>query len=146
MWKLFLSLAIISGILPVILWGMVSGQNTRLMSRAAQDTELRLWLEPKEVKTMPGKEATFTLMANFDSSSRIIPKLTVNLTKPEHTTVYPLSFNYTNPFTGKVSLGELKVSSVQSGRYEIKIPDNGIDTNMTDLKAITFPAVLIVAP
>lgn len=142
--KLYLSLAVIGALLPVVLWGVVSGQPTRLTTRADQANELRVWFVPAEVKARPGETIKLKVMANYDGGNNILPKIKVIINTPPNLTTTTNEINFNTPFTGQVSLGELSVRATTEGKYKVYIPDEGIYTGMNNLNATTFPAMITV--
>lgn len=145
-WRMVVSLAVFSGILPVVLWGVVSGQPNKLISKADQASELRVWFEPSDIKMKKGETTDVSIMAGYDDETKIIPRLEMNISSIKGLAITPASINYKNAFNGSVNVATIKVKAENTGSFEVNVPDSGIYTGINDLKAIIYPAKIVVEP
>jgi hypothetical protein len=145
-WKIYLSLIVISAILPAVLWAVISGKTTSLTSRASQGAEMRIWFEPANSQIISGKSVKIQIIASFDDPGKIIPYAKIKVSVPEQIWVDENTVEYTQPFSGRTSLGEINVTGNAPGKYVLNIADNDINTSLVNLDVITFPAIINVVP
>ncbi len=141
--KLFLSLGVVAAILPLLLWGVTQAPKLNLQTRA-ESAQVRLWWEPAQVRINLGKRVKLTLVAEYFNQSKLIPVVKAALRVPEGLRAEPAEISYLQPFSGRVSVGEVVIEADRPGRYELGVLESGVFTGIGSMEIIESPAIIIV--
>jgi|GEM_PF-3431737 len=144
--KKFLPVFVLFFFLPFLVMLVMRPSELRFIGRADQNDELRMWLEPSTVVMESGDSTTLKVVASFEHESRVIPALTykvvpVGFLKPDR-----MDFRYQKPFRGQVTLGEVVITGLQAGDFEVSIPKESIEVENYDypLEIVTSSSRIIV--
>jgi hypothetical protein len=132
--------------LPVFYGLVANPPQLKFLSHAGQNLELRIWLEPANVLTVKGHEVELTAFALFDNDSTNIPALKIKLSPDSSLSLDKAEISTFTSFSGKVSLGKIKVTPSASGEYKVTIPESGVVITGIEgpVKIVTAPASLTV--
>ena len=140
-WGVFVGAGLVTGLLPVMVWGVSSGTRT-LFSTRAQTHELRLWWEPAEATLRIDQAMKFKLMANVESKNGI-PALEMELDIPKGILVAPKIVRY-GKLIGTSVVGEVDVVAVNQGDFLIGIIEDKVVTGYPDITIIASPVKIKV--
>ncbi len=137
------SLVVMAAILPMALVGLMSPGGFSLNSRADSAKQLNVWLEPAEVVARPGKAFRLQVVAELNNKNTIVPQLSGWVTADKGLNVSNTAINYSKPFSGKVVLGELTVTTTSEGKYEVHVEESSISTGIPDLNVKTGKTAIL---
>lgn len=129
---------VLAAILPVFLIVALSPPDLKFLTRADSDAELRIWFEPAQIVTSPGKSTTLKVYAQFESDSHVLPG--VSFRPISNGVQLQGEISYLKPFNGEIELGEIQVIATTSGSFEVMIPQDMVET------AYTNPLVVVTSP
>jgi hypothetical protein len=142
----FLSFFALAAILPILLIGVLNSEGLKTMIRANQPNELRIWFEPAEVITHPKVKFKIKVMAEYDSSDSLVPKVETTLKKNGDFNIDNPKISYETPFSGKVVLGNYEMTTNSTGTFSLEIPSAAVFTQLTDLNISTAKAIIYSKP
>lgn len=144
--KSFLPIFVLSAMLPFLIGFVVSPPDIGFLTRADSSSELRVWLEPANVVMSRGSEASFTVVASFESDTMLIPEISLNIVGGPSLSVNNPNLSYSIPFSGKVELGKVTVAALESGQATLTIPEDSIIITAFDspLEITTGAANIVV--
>lgn len=130
---------LLAAILPAVLYFVSMPPDLRFSPRADSESELRIWLEPAQVISSPNRQVTLSVKALFESESLLIPSITV-VAESDGLEVGN-KLEYLRPFKGQVELGEMTITTSESGSFVVDIP-----TEKVEITAFTAPLTIITSP
>lgn len=133
--------------IPILLIALNSTSRFTLFSRAQNRAELRLWLTPASLMSAAGRAAKFEVTAEFENETDFVPVLSLLVAGDPKLGIAPIPLNYPVPFRGRVVVGTVTVTPLESGRFQLFIPPASVTTSLLpSAKIITSGASLIVKP
>lgn len=137
------SFLVVAALLPAVLMGVLNPDGLRLISKADQPRELRLWIEPTEVVVRPGVAVKLTVMANFENETSQIPEFQGNIVGASGLQIAPSELVYKEPFRGTVVLGTISAIAKQTGSFEVKVDEGSVFLNLPDVPVISAGSKII---
>lgn len=132
---------VLAAILPVFLVVALSPTDLKFLTRADSDAELRIWFEPSQIITSPGKTTSLKVYAQFESDSQVLPGVSF---RPVSEGLHVQGeISYLKPFNGEIELGEIEVIAPTSGSFEVTIPQDTVETAYTNPLAIVTSSARI---
>jgi len=142
---MIMSLVGVAAFLPVVMFGVLGEGRLQLSSRADSDAELRTWFEPAEVIVKSGQTATVQLVADYSDTANLVPSLKAKWLKSDNSLeISPTEVSYIEPFSGKVSLGEIKIKARRTGTYTVEMDTSSVFTGLPTLSVVSSPVTVIV--
>lgn len=129
--KRYSAFFVLSAILPVGLFLVLSSQNYSLFTKAARNLELRLWLEPRNVIIKPQQNIKLKLIGEFIDETAIIGGVTVKF-QSDTFRIDPQEISYTKPFRGRLELGEITLTADQAGDFSLVISKENVSISSKD--------------
>lgn len=142
--KIFFSMAFLAGFLPVMIWLVVSKGQFNLVSKADENRQIRLWVEPPEIVMSAGQTYTFNLFAQANQDNLLIPSINLNTFTQEGLTIINPQHSYTSAFGGKTVVGTVEVIAEIPGTYSIYIDEPSVDVGLKGIPVVSAPAKVIV--
>jgi hypothetical protein len=133
------SLVAMTFALSVSVWAFSKASISQYV-RAGEPGELRLWLEPAEVKTEKLTPITFKVMAEYESRSKTLPALEVYVKNTDGVNISRYKFSSEKPFNGIYELGNFEATTLMDGDFDVEIDENTVYTGASDLKIVTAKA------
>lgn len=147
-WKrskgVFLTVFAFAAFLPMLLAGALNPNQLRLLSKADETTQLRIWMEPSTIIIKPGQPFTFVVFGEYNDKYKVVPQVEALANANLGLTLASPYISYNQPFSGKVRLGVIKGVGTDVGRYTIEIPATQVKTLMPDLPVVTSQAEVVV--
>ena len=142
----FLPVFLLAAILPVMIAFVSAPPDVRFLTRADTDPLLRVWIEPAVNIMKVSGETDLTVFAQFESETKLVPELIVNLSASAPVSLSESVVAYRKPFRGKVEVSRITASSSDAGEFLIDIPVSGISITAYDgpIEIKTSPVRLIV--
>lgn len=132
---------------PFLLIAITGPSRLTLTTRAQNRAELRLWLTPASLMSAVGRTAKFEVTAEFGNETDFVPVLSLLVAGDPKLGIAPIPLNYPVPFRGRVVVGTVTVTPLESGRFQLFIPPASVTTSLLpSAKIITSGASLIVKP
>jgi len=142
--KSFLPVFAISAVLPVFLFLALRPSSLRFVSRADTEAVLRVWVEPASVVVDRGDKASMRVVAEVEGDV-LVPSVTVELIGERGIGISQSEITYSQPFSGKVVLGNFEAYSKTAGEFRVVVASDGVSTGLTqELEIITGAAEVIV--
>jgi len=141
--KLF-PVLIIAALLPLFIFFVFDPPGFSFSPRATEEAELRLWIEPANIISSPGREVNMKVMALYENSTKVIPGVGVKVSTDLVLTNKDLIVEYGLPFSGKVTVGEISFMPQEVGEYSVFINEGEVyylESAEVD-KIITAPATI----
>lgn len=130
--KNFLPVFVLAAMLPFFIGFVVAPPDIDFFTRADSASSLRVWLEPSNIVMSSGSQTTLTVVASFESETKLIPEISFDVVGSESLAISNSKIVYSIPFSGRVELGEVTVSAAESGKAEVIIPEDSIVVNAFD--------------
>jgi hypothetical protein len=120
--------------------------NPSFLTRADNEKELRVWLEPSSVILNRGQKIKMKVYAFYDSERKFIPTLNINLPTSNEFVISNPMLSYKTPFKGQIIVGDFELTATSSGTYKFNLPSPSISvTGFEDpLTIITASADITV--
>ncbi len=144
--KSFFPLFAIAALLPFLLAIVITPTRLSLLTQADQKPNLRIWFDPASAGGTVNKPIKLKINADFDSTTKIIPSLSVSLTGDSPSLfTSPSAFVYNKPFQGTVTLGTVEIVPKSPGSYTLDIPVDKVVTSLNDeVNITTSPSKIFV--
>ncbi len=144
MLKRLAPLFVLSAMLPLFIFFISSPADVKFLTKANNDSELRVWIEPAHVVTRPNTSIELRVYANFESDTKLLPGITFSAFSD--TLDVEGDISYLRPFNGKVELGTISAISPSEGVFTITIPEDSIETTAFDAPLVikTSPSTVYV--
>ncbi len=144
--KLFLPVFVLSALLPVFMMAMMNPGTTRVLTRADENAQLRIWMEPKTVITGPGQPVELTIVSSLDTQGLLPPPIEVTLSSSEEVDIDNTEITFLEPVVGKATLGIVSVQAYTPGTYTINVSNDSVlvPNLATPLQILSSPATLVV--
>ena len=143
--KLF-PVLIIAALLPLFIFFVFDPPGFSFSPRADEETELRLWIEPANIFSSPGREVNVKVMALYENDSKVIPGVEIEVSSEPFLSNKGLNLEYGLPFSGKVVVGEVSFVPQKVGEYSVFIDESNVSylkSAKVD-KIITAPAIITI--
>ena len=143
--KLF-PVLVIAALLPLFIFFVFDPPGFNFSPRADEEVELRLWIEPANIISSPGREVNVKVMALYENDSKVIPGVRVEVSTEPALTNKGLILEYGLPFSGKVVVGEVSLVPQEVGEYSVFINESEVsylESSEVD-KIIIAPATITV--
>lgn len=141
--SMFFSLIIAAALLPVALMGVLNPDGLRLVTKADQPNEMRVWIEPAEVITKPGMVVKLKVMGNFESETSLVPEFKGALTADTGVSLNSTEVVYKEPFRGVVTLGTVTAIAKTDGQFEVKVDGDSVFLSLPNIPVNSARALII---
>lgn len=132
MFKRFIPVFVLAAMLPFLIGFLVTPPDVGFFTRADTRDELRIWLEPANVTMTAGSEVTLTVVGSFESENTLIPEISLYVQGDNNLEVSNPLLVHSIPFNGKVELGKITVSALETGKATVTIPQDSIEITAFD--------------
>lgn len=144
--KKFIPLFALAIFLPMVVIAATAPGKNLIESQAGNERELRVWIEPSTLIIAKDKSVKVKVVAQYDTETKVIPFLGGKLVASDASIVEVVnSFEYSKPFSGTISVGEVEVKALKAGSATLAIDQATLDMRLpTKLETITSNSTIIV--
>lgn len=143
--KKFVPIFALAAILPVLLFAAGNTVDYDFTSSANTDPVLRIWFEPSSVVLSTGESITLEMVADMEGENDQVHTISAKLPNVNGIRLNTTEVKHVPPFRGKTTLGEILVTAISPGKYELNVPPATVTTSINDLSIITSPATIIIS-
>lgn len=130
--KSFLPVFVLAAMLPFLIGMVMAPQKISFFTRADSNADLRIWLDPPEIVMSKGSETTLTVYANFESDTKLIPEIALQVGSGRLISINNPKVKYATPFKGRQEIGKISVVALDSGIEVVGVQKDSITLTTLD--------------